>query len=61
MRSLLRRILGVTANVVIETGATPVFVDIDPKTHNIDLNKLEAAITPRTKVIIPVHMCGPPW
>ena len=49
-----------TANVVIETGATPVFVDIDPKTHNIDLNKLEAAITPRTKAIIPVHMCGLP-
>lgn len=49
-----------TSNVVIETGATPVFVDIDPKTHNIDLNKLETAITPRTKAIIPVHMCGLP-
>ncbi len=49
-----------TANVIIETGATPVFVDIDAKTHNIDLNKLEAAITPRTKAIIPVHMCGLP-
>lgn len=49
-----------TANVIIETGATPVFVDIDSKTHNIDLNKVEAAITPRTKAIIPVHMCGLP-
>nr|WP_315468291.1 DegT/DnrJ/EryC1/StrS aminotransferase family protein [uncultured Undibacterium sp.] len=49
-----------TANVIIEVGATPVFVDIDPKTHNIDLNKVEAAITTRTKGIIPVHMCGLP-
>ena len=49
-----------TANVIIEVGATPVFVDIDPKTHNIDLHKVEAAITPRTKGIIPVHMCGVP-
>ncbi len=49
-----------TANVIIEVGATPVFADIDPKTHNIDLNKLEAAITPRTKAVIPVHMCGLP-
>ncbi|MFZ6657992.1 DegT/DnrJ/EryC1/StrS family aminotransferase [Undibacterium sp. TJN19] len=49
-----------TANVIIETGATPVFVDIDAKTHNIDLDKVEAAITPRTKAIIPVHMCGLP-
>lgn len=49
-----------TANVIIEVGATPVFVDIDPRTHNIDLNKIEAAITHRTKAIIPVHMCGLP-
>lgn len=49
-----------TANVIIETGATPVFADIDPKTHNIDLDKVEAAITARTKAIIPVHMCGLP-
>jgi dTDP-4-amino-4,6-dideoxygalactose transaminase len=49
-----------TANVIIEVGATPVFVDIDTKTHNIDLNKVEAAITPRTKAILPVHMCGLP-
>ncbi|MFZ6772500.1 DegT/DnrJ/EryC1/StrS family aminotransferase [Undibacterium sp. SXout7W] len=49
-----------TANVIIETGATPVFADIDPKTHNIDLDKVEAVITSRTKAIIPVHMCGLP-
>jgi dTDP-4-amino-4,6-dideoxygalactose transaminase len=49
-----------TANVIIEVGATPVFADIDPRTHNIDLDKVEAAITPRTKAIIPVHMCGLP-
>lgn len=49
-----------TANVIIETGATPVFADIDPKTHNIDLDTVEAVITPRTKAIIPVHMCGLP-
>lgn len=49
-----------TANVIIEVGATPVFADIDARTHNIDLDKVEAAITPRTKAIIPVHMCGLP-
>jgi dTDP-4-amino-4,6-dideoxygalactose transaminase len=49
-----------TANVIIEVGATPVFADIDPRTHNIDLDKVEAAITPRTRAIIPVHMCGLP-
>jgi dTDP-4-amino-4,6-dideoxygalactose transaminase len=49
-----------TANVILEVGATPVFADIDPKTHNIDMDKVEAAITPRTKAIIPVHMAGLP-
>jgi dTDP-4-amino-4,6-dideoxygalactose transaminase len=49
-----------TANVIIEVGATPVFADIDALTHNIDLDKVEAAITPRTKAIIPVHMSGLP-
>lgn len=49
-----------TANVIIEVGATPVFVDIDARSHNIDLDKLEAAITPATRAIIPVHMCGLP-
>jgi dTDP-4-amino-4,6-dideoxygalactose transaminase len=49
-----------TANVIIEVGATPVFADIDPITRNLDLDKLEAAITPRTKAIIPVYLSGLP-
>ncbi|MBS0307813.1 MAG: DegT/DnrJ/EryC1/StrS aminotransferase family protein [Proteobacteria bacterium] len=49
-----------TANVILEVGATPVFADIDPVTRNIDLDKLEAAITPRTKAIIPVYLSGLP-
>jgi len=46
--------------VILETGATPVFADIDPVTRNIDLDKLEQAITPRTKAIIPVYLAGLP-
>ena len=49
-----------TANVILEVGATPVFADIDPVTRNIDLDKLEAAITPRTRAIIPVYLAGKP-
>ena len=49
-----------TANVIIEVGATPVFADIDPRTRNLDLAKVEAAITPRTKAIIPVYLSGLP-
>lgn len=49
-----------TANVILEVGATPVFADIDPVTRNIDLDKVEAAITPRTKAIIPVDLSGLP-
>jgi dTDP-4-amino-4,6-dideoxygalactose transaminase len=49
-----------TSNVIIEVGATPVFADIDPITRNIDLDKLEAAITPRTKAVIPVYLAGLP-
>ena len=41
-------------------GATPVFVDVEPDTWNMDPGKLEAAITPRTKAVIPVHLCGQP-
>jgi dTDP-4-amino-4,6-dideoxygalactose transaminase len=47
-----------TAEVVRYLGADPVFVDIDPYTFNIDPIKIEAAITPRTKAIIPVHFAG---
>ncbi|WP_179404016.1 DegT/DnrJ/EryC1/StrS family aminotransferase [Burkholderia guangdongensis] len=49
-----------TSNVILETGATPVFVDIDPLTRNIDLELVERAITPRTKAIIPVYLAGLP-
>ena len=49
-----------TANSVALTGATPVFVDIDPRTFNIDPAVIKAAITPRTKAIQPVHLYGLP-
>ena len=49
-----------TANVILEVGATPVLVDIDPVTRNIDLNLIEAAITNKTKAIIPVDLAGLP-
>ncbi len=49
-----------TAEAICYAGATPVFVDIDPKTFNIDPALIEAAITPRTKAIIPVHIFGQP-
>jgi dTDP-4-amino-4,6-dideoxygalactose transaminase len=47
-----------TAEVIRYLGANPVFVDIDPTTFNLDPQKIEAAITPRTKSIIPVHFGG---
>lgn len=49
-----------TANVVLEVGARPVFVDIDPVTRNIDLERIEAVITPKTRAIIPVDLAGLP-
>lgn len=49
-----------TANVILLVGATPVFVDIEPDTYTIDLAQVKAAITPRTKAIIPVHLYGYP-
>jgi dTDP-4-amino-4,6-dideoxygalactose transaminase len=49
-----------TANVVLHVGGTPVFVDVDPKTRNIDLDLIEAAITPRTKALFPVDIAGLP-
>jgi perosamine synthetase len=49
-----------TANAVWHLGATPVFADIDPLTYNLDPSATEAAITPRTKAIMPVHQIGLP-
>src|SRR5690348_1186658 len=49
-----------TSNVILEVGARPVFVDIDPLTRNIDLSRIEAAITPATRAIIPVDLAGLP-
>jgi perosamine synthetase len=47
-----------TANAILYTGATPVFVDIEPETYLIDAARIEAAITPRTRAIAPVHLFG---
>ena len=47
-----------TAIAVSQTGATPILADVDPQTFNLDLDKLEAKITPKAKVIIPVHLYG---
>ncbi|WP_337100773.1 DegT/DnrJ/EryC1/StrS family aminotransferase [Paenibacillus sp. YIM B09110] len=47
-----------TAEAISQVRATPVFVDVEPRTYNLDLNQLEAAITPKTKAIIPVHLFG---
>ena len=49
-----------TAEAISYLGATPVFVDIDPKTFNIDLNQVEQAITNKTRAVIPVHLFGQP-
>src|ERR1043166_10106595 len=49
-----------TANAVRCCGATPVFVDVDPETYNLDPRLFERAITPRTRAILPVHQIGLP-
>jgi perosamine synthetase len=49
-----------TANSIVHAGATPVFADVDPQTYNLDPDAAEAAITPRTKAIMPVHQIGMP-
>jgi len=47
-----------SAGVIANVGARPVFVDIDPRTYNMDHHRLEAAMTPRTKAVIAVHLYG---
>jgi dTDP-4-amino-4,6-dideoxygalactose transaminase len=47
-----------TSTAIIETGATPVFVDVEAKTGNLDASRVEAAITERTRAILPVHLYG---
>jgi dTDP-4-amino-4,6-dideoxygalactose transaminase len=49
-----------SSSAISFTGATPVWVDVDPRTYNIDSNLVEAAITPRTKAIMVVHLYGQP-
>jgi dTDP-4-amino-4,6-dideoxygalactose transaminase len=47
-----------SAGTIANAGGTPVFVDIDPRTYNLDAHRLEAAITPRTRAIVAVHLYG---
>jgi dTDP-4-amino-4,6-dideoxygalactose transaminase len=49
-----------SATTVVMAGATPVFVDVDPATYNLDPARVERAITPRTRAIVPVHLYGQP-
>ena len=49
-----------TSNAALYLGATPVFVDVEPDTGNMDAERIEQAVTPRTKAIVPVHYAGHP-
>jgi CDP-6-deoxy-D-xylo-4-hexulose-3-dehydrase len=50
-----------TVNPILQFGAVPVFVDVDPLTHNVDASKIEAAISPKTKAIMLAHTLGNPF
>ena len=50
-----------TVNPILQFGAVPVFVDVEPKTHNIDASKIEIAISPKTKAIMLAHSLGNPF
>jgi CDP-6-deoxy-D-xylo-4-hexulose-3-dehydrase len=50
-----------TVNPILQFGAVPVFVDVDPLTHNIDASKIEAAISPKTKAVMLAHSLGNPF
>src|ERR1051325_7632471 len=56
MRSLRRRLVSLLPAARLR--ARPVFVDIDPLTYNLDVDRIESAITPRTRVVLPVHLYG---
>ena len=45
-----------TSNAILHAGATPVFVDVEPDTGNIDAQRIEAAVTPATRALLPVHL-----
>src|SRR5262249_54393998 len=47
-----------TSTAIIESGATPVFVDVEPDTGNLDVDRVAAAVTSRTRAIMPVHLYG---
>lgn len=49
-----------TVNTILQVGATPVLADVDPVTMNIDPDRIKAAVTPRTRAVIPVHLTGRP-
>jgi dTDP-4-amino-4,6-dideoxygalactose transaminase len=49
-----------TAEAIVHAGATPVFIDVDPRTYNIDVRQIEEHITARTKAVMPVHLFGQP-
>jgi dTDP-4-amino-4,6-dideoxygalactose transaminase len=49
-----------TVNAIVHAGATPVLADVDPVTMNIDPDQVEAALTPRTRAVLPVHFAGRP-